>query len=243
MDTRELEALLPLSSEREKFLVLSMDAMVNAVKRWQRGADGGPKWRYIIFNCCPRGMRGEHWRLLILPPRYGERRHQGVEETREGGGRDYFYLSTPKPPTQPSPTACIILFDSLALPLEMYPHASLLTDTLCSNQACLSSSSSTTMSYAVWQNRTRVQSYASNTCGAHCLFFIHHFKRRLKLANLCSAATSNGVPRRSVELIAQSVLLLDYGSSHGSRRHRNPKQCDQLVLKFIRNKNNKDRSS
>ena len=47
-------------------------------------------WGYFIFNCCVTGEGGLHWRLMILPPPTASALHH------------------------------IILFDSLALPLEAY---------------------------------------------------------------------------------------------------------------------------
>ena len=81
------------------------------------------------------------------------------------------------------------LFDPLALPLECYLNGHLLPK-------------------FTWRNRRRVQSWNSDTCGAHCLLFLHlHYYR-----------------------FRSSAVVMKHAYGHHS-----PSQCDRVALAFLSN--------
>lgn len=82
----------------------------------------------------------------------------------------------------------IDLFDPLALPLECYPNGYLFPN-------------------FSWRNRRRVQPWNSDTCGAHCLLFLHlHYFR-----------------------FRSSAMVM----KHAYGRCRSPTQCDRVALNFL----------
>ena len=119
------------------------------------------------------------------------------------------------PPPTTSALHHIILFDSLALPLEAYMGSPALIRELGS--------------LPVWMlnPHQRVQQWESITCGAHCLFFLYSFIRR-RAPYYCSFSFQSMTATAASVGVAQNVLSLDY---HVGRQ--DPKQCDSLVLNFL----------
>jgi hypothetical protein len=66
METHELINLLPPSSFHKRFMVVPLDEMLRELYKWCK--ERKRQWQFIIFNCCDKSQKGQHWLLLILPP-------------------------------------------------------------------------------------------------------------------------------------------------------------------------------
>jgi hypothetical protein len=47
-------------------MVVPLDEMLRELYIWSK--ERKRQWRFIIFNCCDKTRKGQHWLLLILPP-------------------------------------------------------------------------------------------------------------------------------------------------------------------------------
>lgn len=164
METREIEELLPPRTPSLRFSVESLDQMLRRLFKW-RSQRGVRFWSFIIFNCCDRTRKGQHWLLLILPP---------------------------------SPASSVVLFDSLG---QTYPSLMNVFRQLKIGN--------------IWRNNRRVQSWSSDSCGAHCVYFIYCFLNRFD-------------NRYSLSRVAGNVMSRDY-------RFRSTVKCDSLVREFVKN--------